>query len=102
MSTTVYCDLCQQVIKPNSKKYIFAVTDITQDEGGIKIRSVYELEEELQRQRGKVEVHEMCVNCYKVLRHVLKMRKDKLEQIQKEINNIFNTKYRKHKERDKS
>jgi len=89
MSSTAYCDLCQQVMKPNSKKYVFAVVDVTHYGGKVRIQRVMELEDELQRQRSKVETYEMCPSCYKVLKHLFKMRKDKLEQIKKEINNIF-------------
>jgi len=86
-----YCDICFQVIKPGSKKYVMGVHTMTQaknenyqDDDELKdaflrkIKSPY----------ASIELYEICPECRKVLEHFFHIRKEKLVKIQEELKSI--------------
>lgn len=94
-----YCDVCNQVITPHSKKHVLAVNTIVQEEitYNHRPRDMYEYMQEINRQAQKVKFYELCEGCQKVLKHLFQLRRDKLEKLKKDIEKIYNTKYDKEK-----
>ena len=81
-----YCDICYQVIKPQSKKHILSlhtmVHETTEDKA--------ELQEKILKnyQYRTPELYEVCQGCKKVLMYFFHIRKEELRKIQKELEKI--------------
>jgi hypothetical protein len=81
-----YCDICYQVIKPQSKKHVLCLHTMVHETTDDKA----ELQEKILKsyQYRSPELYEVCQGCKKVLEYFFHIRKDELRKIQKELEKI--------------
>jgi FMN-dependent NADH-azoreductase len=98
-----YCDLCNEPIKINDKKYILGVHCVTEAPEEERQQHYAEILRDLAKQmqstnRG-VQIFEICPECLKVFLRFIHLRKEDLKKQRKEINRIMkNREHRKKKE----
>lgn len=87
------CDICKNIIKIGEKKTILAVNEIEEVEAkrGELQQNFMDRIYKLQEYQKNVRVFELCKNCRKVLDHLLKMRREEVQKILKEIENSYNS-----------
>jgi hypothetical protein len=86
-----YCDICYQVIKPGDKKYVLAIHILTQ-KGNENKEETYEALQRNYQYYNKIEHHEVCVECKKVLEYFFHVRKEELRKIKKELDKLYKKK----------
>ena len=82
-----YCDICYQVIKPGTKKYVLGIHILTHEGDKQKLEEV--IQHNYQYHLPKIEMYEICGECKQVLEHFFHIRKEKLAKIKKELKKIF-------------
>ncbi len=87
MSYTVYCDKCNQVIKPGDKKYAYVVEEAIQEQGNAK--NLNEIFQTYKRNYKDPEVFEICERCKKLYDFFFKKtRLNDLKTLEEEIDKL--------------
>jgi len=89
-----YCDVCQNVIKTNTKKYAFLVQEIKETKSKV-YKDYWEYIQDLNRNYEQIIVKEICEECKKVYDYLLNIRLKELEEIKKQIEQSYKLKWRK-------
>jgi len=86
MAKVTYCDVCYCPIKLGDKKFILGVLQATEmDEQDIKNfeKSLY-----YNRPYQGTKLYEICEGCKDVLEHFFHLRKDELESVKEQLENL--------------
>lgn len=90
MAQLVLCDVCKEIIKAGSRKYVVAINTITQGQSITSLQDFNQTLRNYQKQAQKVQIFEICEGCKEVLEHLLTIRKNELTQLRKEFKLITN------------
>jgi len=89
-----YCDICQALIKSGEEKYVLAINPVTQtDIGDYDERQQRDMQEYLKKYYqhqlfSKIKIYEICKECKDILTYLFKMKRQKREELSKEIDKL--------------
>ena len=101
MSQMTFCDLCQEIIKPSDKKFLFAMYPVTEEDNETKKEQFKEVLEALyvgaKIEDNGIRVVEICNSCAGVFAYFMNLRKKELIKSKREIRKMLARKVRKEK-----
>lgn len=96
----IFCDLCQNLIKPTDKRcYIGLIESKDGENRNIIINEAKELlllmqskQEEMKKEFDTIKVYEICSECKKIYDYIFQLRKDKIKALKEKANRILGNK----------
>jgi hypothetical protein len=87
---TTFCDICQSIIKPRSKKYILGINPVQEGDDGehYDFQQAVKVFQQCSYSFRNMQLFEICEGCKKVLEDLFEKRAKKLNKLNKKIQEI--------------
>lgn len=85
-----YCDICQSLIKPGDKKFLFGMNVVTEKHNDETIESLNSEElkkviQSYQNEYKSIQIFEICKECKDVIQKLLELRRQEIRKIKEEL-----------------